>query len=711
MEAASPAKLAPNARKFALLIGINEYKPGNGWPTIHGEDDLEILAGALERQGFEPSRIAYLRGRKATKRAIVSAIERHLLLQSRSGDVLLLHFSGHGQRLPDGVDGDELDGYDEALVPWDAPRLGGKDSAGRAYAGQLHLRDDELRALLLRLRLRVGPRGNVVVLLDSYFSGSATRGEAPVRGAAPAMAPRPTAHPAENSGVGEATGLDMAGVLEGDGSLAPLVVFSAAASDQPAFEVKARDGSPVGALSLAMAATLTLPGLGSTYRHLFDEVRWHMVARAAGEPRAEGALDTALFSGRAVRQNATLQIASVSADRRSLAVRPGSLIGLQRGAEVEVQCPRAGGPDSEGLLVPGEVTSASPVEAQVTLREPLASDRPLACRVEVRRYSFGDLGLQVRLDLPVAQRQEIAGLARNGFGIEWVETAGDLVVTQRGAESGPNQPGSQRVALWEVREVASGKLLATIGKTADMAALDLRDYLRSVARSRYLRTVQLSHGTSRARLELRVARSTDPADLENPLPPSCQPLSSRRSGHGEPPPSGLLELPVGTCFRFFAKGGDRSMYLTLLDLRPDGGIRLLWPLAGELPEQIQAGVRKPLGSYFRATKPLGLDQFLLISSAQPLDFSLIEWPKADTFRSDGDPPSTLGIFAPLMAGIASPTRSKRVVVETDQVATSAQWVRVSAAESGDLAAAPLPDALPAVGTLEMVRGDLRQEQH
>ena len=47
--------------------------------------------------------------------------------ESRPGDTVWIHYSGHGGRVPDD-DGDEDDGYDETLIPIDFQRKGRSDS-------------------------------------------------------------------------------------------------------------------------------------------------------------------------------------------------------------------------------------------------------------------------------------------------------------------------------------------------------------------------------------------------------------------------------------------------------------------------------------------------------------------------------------------------------------------------------------------------------
>ena len=59
---------------------------------------------------------------QSTKANIVAAYQ-NIVRQSRAGDAIFLHYSGHGTKVRD-LNGDEDDGYDEALVPLDFKRAG-----------------------------------------------------------------------------------------------------------------------------------------------------------------------------------------------------------------------------------------------------------------------------------------------------------------------------------------------------------------------------------------------------------------------------------------------------------------------------------------------------------------------------------------------------------------------------------------------------------
>jgi hypothetical protein len=146
--------------KRALLIGINRYQvPG---ADLRGcVNDVKNLAAALiEIYGFQKADVTMLADLDATKKAMQVGI-RKLVHDAKKGDVIVLHYSGHGSNVPDD-DGDEADSRDEILCPTD---LDWKDP----------LTDDWLRTTFDGLREGVG----FTVIMDCCHSGTNTRAIAP----------------------------------------------------------------------------------------------------------------------------------------------------------------------------------------------------------------------------------------------------------------------------------------------------------------------------------------------------------------------------------------------------------------------------------------------------------------------------------------------------------------------------------------------------
>ncbi len=164
---ASPAE----AKKRALLIGISDYPTvsvaDGSWAAIHGANDINLLSSTLKKQDFS---VGELLNSKATASNIRQAL-KDLTKQAMKGDLVYIHFSGHGQPFED-KSGDEKDGWDESIIPYDAQRIYHKK-----YKGKNHIIDDELEVHINNIRKKVGSSGFVYVILDACHMGGASRDE------------------------------------------------------------------------------------------------------------------------------------------------------------------------------------------------------------------------------------------------------------------------------------------------------------------------------------------------------------------------------------------------------------------------------------------------------------------------------------------------------------------------------------------------------
>ncbi len=139
--------------KKALCIGINDY-PGTQNDLSGCVNDATDWAAELTARGFTAQTLL---NAAATKAAMIAAIGG-MIDAAVKGDSLIFTYSGHGTWVPD-KDGDEPDGRDEALCPYDLASKGA-------------LLDDEIHALFTRRAAGV----RIVLISDSCHSGSVTRG-------------------------------------------------------------------------------------------------------------------------------------------------------------------------------------------------------------------------------------------------------------------------------------------------------------------------------------------------------------------------------------------------------------------------------------------------------------------------------------------------------------------------------------------------------
>lgn len=159
---------ARSPRKKALLIGINYVgQSAELSGCVNDIVDMRAVCASLQYDEvcvlydgrwsgvFDPAD-ARLGSTKPT-RANITAGFRWLVADAGKGDMLLLHYSGHGGQLRARIAGSELDALDETLVPVD-------------YEATGMMRDDELRALLVDPLRQTGAalRG----VLDCCHSGT-----------------------------------------------------------------------------------------------------------------------------------------------------------------------------------------------------------------------------------------------------------------------------------------------------------------------------------------------------------------------------------------------------------------------------------------------------------------------------------------------------------------------------------------------------------
>ena len=156
--------------KRALLVGISDYGQtgANSWNSIHGSNDVEMLIPTLKKQGFKTKSIC---NKTATAIRIRKELSS-LAASCKRGDVVYIHFSCHGQPFED-RNGDEEDGWDESIIPYDAPKVFIKGK----YEGANHILDDELHGYFQRIRQSIGATGFLCVVIDACHAGGSQRGE------------------------------------------------------------------------------------------------------------------------------------------------------------------------------------------------------------------------------------------------------------------------------------------------------------------------------------------------------------------------------------------------------------------------------------------------------------------------------------------------------------------------------------------------------
>ena len=614
---ANARESAERPRKVALIVAIADYPSSSGWKDLSSDRDLVVMRAALERQGFD--QILELTDRAATRSGLEKAFQR-FREKTSPGDVAFFHYSGHGHRITDD-DHDEEDGYDEVLVPYGALRKPPAD-----YKGEKHVRDDELGSWLKQLRQRVGEDGEVVVSLDSCFSGTATRGESTARGDETPIGKPQTPRVGAVSRLGGGWLEDDSGARgapeAGGRGLAPLVALSAARHDELAYQTKDDAGEAVGSLSLALGTALAAGGPALTYRGLFERVKILMAGyRVSNTPQAEGSgLDRALFAGRAVEQDPFFEVVKVNRDGTLLRLAGGSILGLFTDTRVEIYPAGTRAWKKRRAIASGIVVEAEPLTATVELETAADAGAATGAWAYVTHQSFGSLGVTVRLEggdaawaSAVEARLKRADLIRLG-------DDSDVVIREADGAAG---------VIVETTEDGYPLLgpIPADAKLADRVAQHLADY----SRNRYLRRLSLRSGDFSASFELLPCRLDCDAFRENC---KCEAIPAE-----DVTVAGNLRLNEGMGFEVEVRNyGRKEAYVSILDLMPNGEWSVLWPPWNQDQVPLPAGKTYRLDDLWEVEPPYGTDVLKLFVSEDPIDFHWLLGPRR---LSRGAPPNPL----------------------------------------------------------------------
>jgi len=588
--------------KHALIIAIGDYPTETtGWPRISSTNDIALVKSALLYQKFDD--IVVIQDDQATKEGILNAIKQ-LESKLKAGDVAVIHLSCHGQQIQD-YNFDEIDGYDEAIIPYDAPvdmqHVSNIDFKG-IYTNQNHLIDDEFGIQMDNLRTKLGPNGDLVVFIDACHSGTGTRGEAKVRGGYPPFINgdfKPT-NLNDNNEV----------FLFQNGSnpkMSNYVVFSAARAEELNFELK--EGSTFyGPLSWAYSKALKECSEGITYRGLFSKIQSFMLEKAPKQnPTIEGGIDRKLFGGKAVAQQPYLTIEELNKTGTSIIINGGKVAGIYDSTKVALY--KAGTVDIKGALpiATGYVTEADNLTSTVVFPYKLSLKNKNEAWVFILEKTFPDVRLNVSLGSFTDKNLK-----------KYIE---NYLNTNKIANLA-NKPNSELII--EQSKLRGASLLA-IHYTRDYSSyLDSlkKDTLDQVflayIQAKFIRELDIPNTDYNIDLtfipvkKYKDSKKIDTLKIENFIV------------------NGTIEFQVGVTFLVKIKNtGIRTCYFQILDIQPDGIINAIAPsIDGKYyksPEyfKLEPGKSMYLPYNLIVSPPYGKELYKVFASEKSIDLSFI----------------------------------------------------------------------------------------
>lgn len=601
--------------KRALIIAIGEYaKKGEFkhmnvekgyWSNISSANDVPLITGALNHHGFENENITTLQNKKATQDGIINALDQ-LIKDSEENDIVVFHYSGHGQQIFDD-NGDEIDGYDEAMVPYDAPS---KYKKG-VYEGEKHIRDDEVGKRMTELRKKLGPKGHLLIVFDACHSGTATRGIASARGTEDKL--EPENHEAKKNPNAEEVFLG-GDPLDKKG-LAPYVLLSGSSASELNFETFDENNRRVGSLSYCFSRAMAKADNKTSYIGLFDEIRTEMSSKAPRQvPQIEGDRDNLLFSGEARPALNYYTVKSVI-DDKNITVEGGMLLGLLEGTEVAFYDLDADTAKAEPKAI-GTVVQAYELESDVLLDKPLTEKEAKNSWVYVTQQNFG--GMEVRVQLAVNDSPKLEKLLRKK--LEDYELA--IVVDENPElviEMNNEYTSSRGADVLQVVTADEYELLSTSVQNGNEEIITekiIKDILLPFSQTNFLRKLELKN--ERIGVELEVI----PVTVERrgraiTVKEQLNPKDFMRDG--------VLVLEEGEHFILKLKNTrSTDVYVTVLDIYPDNTVYPVFPSENRTADEylIRSGSEiefKDPHNIFEIAPPYGLDNLKLIATEEPLD--------------------------------------------------------------------------------------------
>jgi len=384
----------------ALLIGIAKYRRGRSdnldWWDLNATNDVDVMEQILqERFEFQPGEIVVLKNEKAHRQGILDAFAE-LAKATKENDVVYVHYSGHGQRVPDET-GEEIDGWAQSIVPF--------DYVSRADPSK-NIVNREFRKLIADLKTK--KPANVTLVFDCCFAGEITKGGDEVIRGEDWRGDRPKAAQAGRARFAKGPiGLFPPKAAAAEG----YVVLGASRYDLVAQETTADDGRKMGLLTYALIEAIrdarpprgqgaASTDRGTTYRDVFgqinDVVTWR--SRRAQSPQLEGDIDQVLLSG-VVRKPSRFVEVSVPQSGSPITLQAGSLQGVTKSSlyslypEKTLQFARAK-PIAEAIVKDVRIGSAT---LELTGGTTTSAANLHRTRAVERKHNFGDNRLKVDL--------------------------------------------------------------------------------------------------------------------------------------------------------------------------------------------------------------------------------------------------------------------------------------------------------------------------
>jgi len=594
---------APDKKKMALIIAIGNYQPETRWTKISSLNDVELIRTSLIQQGFAENNINVFSDASAKKADIINAL-KDLESKSSPGGVVVIHFSGHGQQIEDD-NSDEIDGYDESIIPFDAR----KSFTKGIYEGENHLRDDELNIYLGKIRSRLGKDGSMLVILDACHSGTGTRGNAMARGTQEVFS-TPGYTPDGKDG-------NENGFVEGKSEnevnniiLAPLVLISGASQNQLNFEYTTNDNISYGSLSYAFSKVLQKASQSTTYRSMFDQIKNVMSSIAPNQsPQIEGELDYKIFGGSYVEQTLYYQTDKYI-NEKSLTIKAGKLMGLFEGTTVGLYPINTANPDVSKPFVTGLISNATTITSNITLDQPVDEETARNAWIFIREANYGSMlsNVSVLLNNQKELKSSLEIKLNAVKTVKITDSNPDLLIVN------VKSRGDETIQLVTSNDVVLCEQPYN-PEITDKITAQIIESVKSYTRAELIRNLEMRD--SEIDISFRIIPVTVNADADGnyTVDKVLDPGTKIQNGQMFFKPGDVFQIEVSNT-------GKKEAYFQIIDIAPGNSISILVPSEGMPANEFRISPWKSpvlLPSLFVFSEPYGSEMFKLIATEKEID--------------------------------------------------------------------------------------------
>ncbi|MEO6189106.1 MAG: caspase family protein [Saprospiraceae bacterium] len=595
--------------KKALIIAVGNYPQASGFRSINSLNDIPLIQNALIKLGFLQKDIIILQDQFATKSNIMETLGKRFLESLNFGDIAYFHFSGHGQQIID-ISGDELDGYDEALVPFDAS----VEFIPGVYEGKNHIIDDELNDVFSKIRTKLGSQGHFLVTIDACHSGTSTRSIGCARGTDIKMAPEDYRLKMERKN----PDLNQSEFKNQDESkMASMVAFFGSTARQLNYEILAEDGKNYGALSYAFSKAINNIPSDASYQQLFDRIRLIIQMNTNNQiPEASGILAQVILGGKYL---ATPNYFTVKEwlNNNNVILEAGFLNGVTPGTIMGFYSTETRDPKNSKPICLGTVKEAHPNTSSVEITGGISSADAEFAWVIIKEENFGNLVINLQL------KGEFKNIDRTIFDdlfalpyIKKVKSNPDLVLIEE---------------LNKFILITKNDLLVTeFSKSTPRNDLffGLKSALTEYGQSQFLRKLNQENKQIEITFEL-VLSSRNGKKFTESFP------ADEVKGK-----DGKICFIKGDVIKIKVTNiGNIPAFYTVLDIQPNNKTNVLVPQANESPSDyfLQPKDSFIIPKEFRLDPPLGQELFKLVASKKPINLRPLDQRRSITTQTEVDP--------------------------------------------------------------------------